>query len=301
LAADLLNLEIADINFITRCNTEVTVHPPPPLYLPFLNNAGAAKCSLTVRVTLDLQNMPDVKNMTKIFDSEESWSMYKHIDEYIMTLNPPVLDNQTVWMARISKNSTDVTVYCSDMLKVSAEGHTKVLNPLLYPLDQLLVIHILSQKDGALVHAAGVHFREKGYIFPGRSGAGKSTISNQFAGRKLWELLSDDRIAIRKMNNTFMAYGTPWAGEAGIAENKKTILSGIFFLHQGSENVIKEISPGEAFERLMPVTSVPWYDEGMMTGVLSLCEDMVSRIPSFDLFFRPDSEIVNLLEEYASA
>ena len=187
------------------------------------------------------------------------------------------------------------------MLKIKTPGGAELLNPVLYPLDQLLLIHILAQNDGALVHAAGMHFHDRGYIFPGRSGAGKSTISSQFAKRKHIGLLSDDRVAIRKINNKFMAYGTPWAGDAGIAENKGTILSGIFFLHQGSENVIKEISPGEAFERLMPVTSVPWYEEGMMTKVLSFCEDMVSCIPSFDMFFRPDSEIVDLLEEYASS
>jgi hypothetical protein len=301
LTADLLSLEIADVNFVINCNNEVTVHTPPPVYRPFLDNADAAKCSLIVRVTLELRDMPEVKNMTKIFDSGESWSMYRHLDEYILTLNPSVLDNQTVWMARISGSSADVTVYCSDMLKVSTEGRAKVLNPVLYPLDQLLLIHILAQKDGALVHAAGVHFHERGYVFLGRSGAGKSTISNQFAERKLWGLLSDDRIAIRKMNNTFMAYGTPWAGEAGIAENRGTTLSGLFFLRQGPENMIKEITPGEAFERLMPVTSVPWYDEAMMTKVLSFCEEMVARIPSFDLFFRPDTRIVDLMEEYAAA
>ncbi|HMK49461.1 MAG TPA: hypothetical protein VK435_05370 [Thermodesulfovibrionales bacterium] len=302
MIADLFSLEIADIRFVISGDARLRVSPPPPVvYLPFLNKPDGARCSLTVRISLELRDMPDVKEMTKVFDSGESWSMYRHLGDYVITLSPTILDNRTVWMARISKDSADVIIYCSDILKMDIAGQTEVLNPVMYPLDQLLMIQILSQKGGTLIHAAGARLQDKGYIFPGRSGAGKSTISKQFAGKSPWELLSDDRVAVRKMDKSIMVYGTPWAGEAGMAENEGAALSGIFFLHKGSENMLTEISAGEAFERLMPVTSVPWYDARMMTNVLSFCEDIVSCTPSYDLFFKPDSEVVDILEKYASS
>jgi len=37
------------------------------------------------------------------------------------------------------------------------------------------------------------------------------------------ELLSDDRIAVRKAGDAFTAYGTPWPGDQGAARYQKSI------------------------------------------------------------------------------
>ena len=79
------------------------IHPPPSVYLPFLKNAGTTKCSLTIHIMLELRDMPAVESMTKIFDSDQSWSMFRHNDEHIIALKPPVLNNQTVWLARFQE------------------------------------------------------------------------------------------------------------------------------------------------------------------------------------------------------
>jgi hypothetical protein len=298
--AALMSMDIAGVNFNISCRDSVILRDFPPIYQPFIKKTNSDSASITFNIRLELHDVPDTGNMKKIFDTDDSWSMYKHDNDYIIALNPPALKKQIVWLARFNESFSETVVYCSDLLKRETDSGIKVLSPVLYPLDQLLLIHILAQNQGALIHAAGIELRGNGYIFPGRSGAGKSTISSQFSKRRLFGLLSDDRIAVRKINNTFVAYGTPWAGEAGIAENKGATLSGIFFIHQGAENVIKEITRREAFERLMPVTSVPWYDEEIMTKVLSFCEDMVSGVAAYDLFFKPDSEIVDVLEKYLS-
>jgi hypothetical protein len=298
--ADLMNMEIAGVNFILSCPEPIILQEFPSIYQPFLEKSIAGNGKITFHIRFELHDIPDTDTMTKIFDTDDSWSMYADKDGYIMKLSPPVLDKRIVWMARFDKNFSQTTVYCSDLLGKETDSGMKFLSPVLYPLDQLLLIHILAQNQGALIHAAGIELYGKGYIFPGRSGAGKSTISLQFGKRKHFGLLSDDRIAVRKINNTLTAYGTPWAGEAGIADNSSSPLCGIFFIRQGAENIIKELQPKEALERLIPVTSIPWYDEEIMTKVLFFCEHMVSVVPAYDLFFKPDSEISDVLEKYLS-
>jgi len=298
--AALMNIDIARVNFNISCRDSVILQDFPPIYRPFIKKTNLDSASITFNIRLELHDIPDTGDMEKIFDTDDSWSMYKQDNDYIIALNPPALKKQIVWLARFNESFSETVVYCSDLLKKETDSGIKVLSPVLYPLDQLLLIHILAQNQGALIHAAGMELYGKGYIFPGRSGAGKSTISFQFGKRKHFGLLSDDRIAVRKISNTFVAYGTPWAGEAGIAENKGATLSGIFFIHQGAENVIKELTRREAFERLMPVTSIPWYDEEIMTKGLLFCEHMVSGVPAYDLFFKPDSEVVDVLEKYLS-
>ena len=138
----------------------------------------------------------------------------------------------------------------------------------------------------------------RGYIFPGKSGAGKSTLSRLFLGRDTAEMLSDDRIIIRKIDGKFKAFGTPWAGDAGIAENKSFPLYGIFFIHHAEANMIKEIKPKEAMEKLMPVTSIPWFDRDVMPQILNFCEELVSNIPAYQLYFKPDTEVADFLDKF---
>jgi hypothetical protein len=298
--ADLISMEIAGISFILSCQDSVVLQEFPPIYKPFLEHTLSGNGSITIHIRLELHPIPDTKNMRKIFDTDESWSMYVDHNEYVMVLNPPVLKNQVVWLARFNEDFSKAVIYCSDMLIRKTDAGTRVLSPVLYPLDQLLIIHILAQNQGALIHAAGIVVQGRGYIFPGHSGAGKSTLMSKFIACEGIGLLSDDRIVVRKIDDRFSAHGTPWAGEAGIAENRNVPLAGIFFISHGDSNRIEELKPQQAMERLMPVVSIPWYHEKMMTRMLLFCEDLISRVPAYRLFFRPDMEVVNFVEKFVT-
>jgi hypothetical protein len=297
---DLINMEIAGIQFIIHCRDSVILEEFPPIYRPFLRRTDSGPGSVTVHIRLELQDIPDTGKMRKIFDTEESWSMYKDGNDFVMALNPPVLEKRAVWIARFNEDFSETVLYCSNSLLRETVDGRRVLNPVVYPLDQLLLIHILAHRQGALIHAAGFESGGKGYIFPGHSGAGKSTLMASVVRRKGPGLLSDDRVAVRRIDSRFMAYGTPWAGDAGIAENRKAPLAGMFFIAHANLNRIEEMKPERAMERLMPVTSIPWYDEGMVTKSLSFCESLVSKVPAYTLFFKPDTEVVDFLERFVA-
>jgi hypothetical protein len=295
----LINIEIAGINFSISCRDLTILQDYDPAYKSFLKTERDP-LAVDINIDLELNNIPDTKRLTKIFDSGQSWSLFLNNDDYFLVLNPPAFNNQPIWIAQFNRDITKATVYCSKMLINENEGNT-VSNPVRYPMDQLLLMYALTQKHGAVLHAAGIGINNKGYIFAGRSGAGKSTLSRQFAAKKYPVLLSDDRVVIRKIDKAFMTFGTPWPGEEGIAINKSIPLSGIFFISHGSDNKIKEIDKKEALERLLPVTSIPWYDQEIMTKILNFCEDMISHIPAYELYFKPDVEVVDVLEKFASA
>ncbi len=102
------------------------------------------------------------------------------------------------------------------------------------------------------------------------------------------------------MDNDFWAFGTPWSGEADIALNKGLPLGGLFFISHGPDNIIRAITQAEAAEKLMPVTSIPFYDKEAMLNILSFCEDLVLHVPAYELFFRPGIELVDFIEEFIS-
>jgi hypothetical protein len=105
-------------------------------------------------------------------------------------------------------------------------------------------------------------------------------------------------VAVRKLGAVFEVFGTPWAGEAGIAVNEKANLDGIFFLSHGGDNFIEPMSRAEAFENLLPVTSIPWFDREVMDEILGFCEGLVSRVPAYRLCFRPDKDAAYFFEGF---
>jgi hypothetical protein len=293
---DPLNVAIAKVNFSVHCNDmPVLVETQHISYTPFLvENAVSGAGSICIDVVLKTKEFPSIEGLAEIFEDCGSWAMFMNGDEHYLVINPSLAGGPES-IVRFDSRFEKAVVYCRDMNIVEVAGKKMVRNPITYPVDQLLVMHMLANREGALIHSSGVDFHGRGCMLSGRSGAGKSTISRRFAMAG-HEVLSDDRIVVRKIDGELRMFGTPWSGEAGIAGNKDLPLHGIFFLHHGVENFIKKITPAEAIERLMPVTSIPWYDKSVLSKVLTFCEEIVSACPAYDLVFRPDIDVKEVFE-----
>lgn len=296
---DMLDLEIAGVNFTIHCGHARILQEHDPAYALFLKTERDPE-ALNIDIKLELNGLPDTEGLKEIFDSGQSWSLLSDGDDYFLMLKPQSFSRQALWTARFDRDITRMTIYCGEMFIKKEEGQLSVSNPFRYPLDQLLLMYILAQKEGVILHAAGVEMHDNGYVFLGKSGAGKSTLSRELFKRRHIEVLSDDRIVVRKMRNNFMAFGTPWPGEEGMAVNKSVPLSAMFFLSHGDQNKIEGINPQKAIERLLPVVSIPWYDKEIMTNILLFCDDIIANVPSYELQFKPGEEVVDVFEKFIS-
>ncbi len=292
-------MEIAGVGFSIRGKKQISSKAADPVYNPFYINNAQGNKPADISVMLEYGNLPDTDKFEKIFESNQAWNMYAGTAGYFISLHPSSF-SEPIWIAETNRDFSKVTVFCSDKMIETGNKKTCISNPVNYPLDQILLMHFFAARKGVLVHSAGAQIDGKGCIFPGKSGAGKSTLSNQLALAGCSGLLSDDRMIIKKAEREYMAYGTPWPGEAGIAENKETPLSGIFFIKHGDDNIIKAISPKEAIERFFPVTSIPWYDKEMMQSVLTILEDLCFNIPSYEFSFKPHPDAADTLRQFVS-
>ena len=107
----------------------------------------------------------------------------------------------------------------------------------------------------------------RGWVFTGRSGAGKSTISALLRAEG-WRILNDDRVVVFRRGGEWRVAGTPWHGSGRFAEAAEVPLAGIHFLQQAAECRMEAMPAEQARLALLDVGAVPWFVETWSQGIL---------------------------------
>src|SRR5271154_5651418 len=127
----------------------------------------------------------------------------------------------------------------------------QTINP--YSLDSVLrIVHtlLLARKGGFLVHASSAIRNGRAFLFAGVSGAGKTTISR--LAPKDAVLLTDEVSYVRRHEDGYCAFGTPFAGElAKSGENITAPFAALYWLEKGPETRIEPVGPAEAGRALL--------------------------------------------------
>ena len=293
----LLTMEIAGVTIGIEGEAGIIIQEPYPLIRPFLRDGGGRnRANISLDLRTDCTGPENLRQFERVFDSGQAWSLWQDGRHKLIRFQVPQMA-RPMWQVVLAPDLSTGTLFVGDILVTAGKGHSVVTNPLNYPLDQLLVMYYLAQRDGLVVHAAGAVIGGSGYLFAGVSGAGKSTLSRLLAagGHRVF---SDDRIILRKTDQGHALWGTPWPGDAAVAVNASAPLAGLFFLNQDRKSRIVPMGPGEALQRLMPVASVPWYDGQVVSAVLDRCGDLLGAVPAFGLNFQPTPEVVRVLEAF---
>jgi hypothetical protein len=177
-------------------------------------------------------------------------------------------------------------------------SHNRPLDPLEYPLDELLMMNLLAQGRGVEVHACGVEGPDgRGYLFVGHSGAGKTTMARLWETAGVTRILSDDRIILRRLEGQIWMYGTPWHGEAQLASAARAPLSRIFLLEQRPGNGLVPLARPAAVARLMACSFVPFDNPSGLDFALAFYQNLTEVIPCCELEFAPDSQVVEFVTQ----
>jgi hypothetical protein len=168
--------------------------------------------------------------------------------------------------------------------------------PLEYPIDELVLMHRLALGEGVELHALGLVDRDgSGYLFLGHSGAGKSTTARLWQAQSGVQLLSDDRIILRKIDGRYYMYGTPWHGDAGVASAACAPLSSIFLLEQSPTHQLVPLSQAQAAAELFARCFVPHYCEQGLRFTLSFFDELSRSIPCSTFRFAPTENAVEAI------
>jgi hypothetical protein len=233
---------------------------------------------------------PEMERVEKIFDSGSTWAFYRSNGRYILQNDALGPGSSPTVFAILEQGLKSGDIYITH----HALEHHLPPDPLGHPLNQILMILLLSLGKGMILHACGIDDRGSGYLFLGNSGDGKSTAA------KLWfdknaTVLNDDRIVVREKDGVFWMYGTPWHGDFREFSSNGLPIQKIFFLHRGEENGVLQKSGVEAVAMLLTRSFPPLWDYKGMAYTMDLCHRLVSKIPCYELSFRPDAGVVDFV------
>lgn len=125
-------------------------------------------------------------------------------------------------------------------------------------LGYLLNIRLL-ESGGTLLHGFAALKENKGFLFLGPSGAGKTTLSSILEEIKDFHVFNDDRVAVRRNKGEVLIYDTPFWNKDW-RKNGKAKLEAIFVLKKGNQTQIEKVSPAKVVKAVM---------EGMYTDAFS--------------------------------
>jgi hypothetical protein len=220
-----------------------------------------------------------------VFDSGGLWKLFRNSEGYCFRFTSKNIGPLPY------KQATVAADFKTGRIELSREyfAADQPVNPLEYPLDELLWIHRLAMGQGVEVHGCGVIAPDgRGMLLTGHSGAGKSTSARLWSKHRASRVLSDDRIILRQENGRIQMYGTPWHGDAGIAEAAQHPLDAIFVLQHGKANELRPLGIAEGTAELFARSFVPHHSPDGLSAVLKFFHAVTTSVPCFGFSFVPD-------------
>ena len=177
--------------------------------------------------------------------------------------------------------------------KIWMKQTDNVLEPLLFPMGPILLHYTILQSDAVMMHGSSIFDGEKGRLFSGFSGAGKSTIS------KIWAdsgslLINDDRVIIRKEVNGYFVYNTPMY-YADVP--KRAPLDAVYLISHSPINKIAKCKGAKAITGIMAFSIQNNYEHRFVKHHLDFFSELCSTVPIYELGFVPDRNVISLIKE----
>jgi hypothetical protein len=232
---------------------------------------------------------PDLPEAAKVFESV--WSLHQGEEAVILKAGEAEPDPSSRWPYQILLLKKDLRSG-EFFFSGPARDQLNRSDPLGHPLNQVLMILLLSRGKGMLLHACGVDDSGSGYLFLGNSGHGKTTMARLWSDQNAM-VLNDDRIVIREREGQFWMYGTPWHGDFKGFSLEGLPVTRIFFLHPAEINrTIRREGTG-AVSMLLTRSFPPLWDKEGMGFTLDFCHRLTDAVACFDLHFRKDRTVID--------
>ena len=155
---------------------------------------------------------------------------------------------------------------------------------------------VLSENSAIAIHSSVIVSCERGVLFLGESGTGKSTHT------RLWReniegatLLNDDSPIVRIVDGEALVFGSPWSGKTPCYKNLSYPIAGFCRLSQAPHNLIRRLHPLAAIGALLPSCPPAFaHDDYLQDGICSTLGALLKQVGVYHLECLPDKAAAEL-------
>jgi hypothetical protein len=247
-----------------------------------------------VAITIDVMP-PDLPSPGPLlFDSGAVWRAYGDDGGFRIDCWSDVFGDAPYKSAFFDSDLREVRIL------VRPEAYLDTMHALDYPLDEVLIAHLLGRGRGVELHGCGIIDRDgRGQLFVGQSGAGKTTTARVWLSEAHYDIVSDDRVIVRNVEGAWRMYGTPWHGEAELSSPQSAPLGAIHLLVQAARTELVSLPPAQAAAALFGCTFPPFYDAAALSFTLECLDRIVRDVPVRALRFLPDRSVIDCVRSAA--
>lgn len=239
-----------------------------------------------------LPELTDI-NLGELVYRNQPWAIYKNHNEWIYLEFVTEQNSDTLLRVGFFTQGHTLGKIYSPKHEISFKGDLQSLS--LFPTDQIWLAHVLADRQGCYLHAAGVILNGHGLLFVGHSGAGKSTIMTML--RDEGEILCDDRMIVRRWQGGFRIHGTWSHGVVPVVSPNSAPLRAILLLEQAPHNQLVPITSHREIVRTLPffivkpLVTADWWEK-----TLDLVGQMAREVPVYHLQFDKSGGLVQTLK-----
>lgn len=279
-------LEIGGVRLSLACADESVFLPMRNSFRAFAATAGDRRPD--IRIAAGIGPLPELDPSSLSFDSDRFWVAHRWPDQLAFACRErePRTDFWRVAVGCAAGDEWHVTTTPQPSFFRAGERYPDAFG---FPIAELILLNYLATRDGGLLHACGVAHEGRGYLFCGRSGAGKSTTAQLWDGTGT--VLNDDRTLLRRASDRSLSiHGTPWHGDFSGINPGSAPLTAVFFLEQAKRNYTERVTPFQAQRQLLISGWLPLWDRSVgLPQTLKLYADVAHRVPAYRLGFRPEA------------
>ena len=198
------------------------------------------------------------------------------------------LDNKPATLFHIDLKTHDIVsnIVCQSALDISL---------LRFGLWMMFGV-VLSENSAIAIHSSVIVSRERGVLFLGESGTGKSTHT------RLWReniegatLLNDDSPIVRIVDGKALVFGSPWSGKTPCYKNLSYPIAGFCRLSQAPHNLIRRLHPLAAIGALLPSCPPAFaHDDYLQDGICNTLGALLKQVGAYHLECMPDKAAAEL-------
>jgi hypothetical protein len=173
----------------------------------------------------------------------------------------------------------------------------RVLHPLAYPMAPLLWYVLSTEEPLLLVHASGVFEGQRGRIFSGFSGVGKSTMAQIWHANGA-QVINDDRLLLKRNNRgNWQMYNTPMHYYAKACHAP---LNAVYFPFHNPVNTHEKMQGAKALATVLAYTIHHGYDPKHILHHSNLAEQLSTELSIAKLGVVPNHEVIDFIKNHES-